>query len=216
MSWLSNTIKNVANTVTLGATSGFKDNPFKTAVPGLTGGQLDPSGVNDKVVSNNPSLQEGVARYNAFLGPEAVQSMMDQRSQAKKEISDSYRDQQRGLNAQQHQSARANYESALRSSGASQRSSLASALASRGLQGGFAAAQSAGLESNLANQMNQAGNELMMQNVSLQRQGLDNYANIVSQQEAEARQNLLNRLTLAVGQKGASGLLNYNPNAVVA
>lgn len=161
-----------------------------------------------------PTAKEltGAGKYNTFLGPDQLQSMMDQRSDAKKEISDAYRDQQRGLNAQQHQSARAGYESALRASGASQRSALASSLASRGLQGGFAAAQQGGLEASLANQQNQAANNLMMQNVQLQRQGLDNYSNIVNQQEAEARQNLLNRLTLAVGQKGAAGLLSYNPN----
>lgn len=205
----------IGNAVTLGLFS--DDNPLDDALNVASLGLLDPGKPKGPTVpgqaTQDKKFNEGLAKYDQFLGPDAFKSMMDKRSEDKKMISEMRRDQTRGLNARENQSARAMYENTLRNSGSTQRAALASNLASRGLQGGFAGAQAAGLESALANQMNQAGNQLMMQNVNLRAQGLNNFENTVSNQEQEARAQLLNRLALGEGEIAKLLEMNAAKNA---
>lgn len=207
--WLKDTL----NTVTLGASSGFKKNPLKTAGNAVAGGLLDDSGapkkitgISDKIQkeinANNElfdnNLSRGQEMYKNMIGGDNLKNMMDARSDAKKEISDRRRDLSRGLSAQENQAARAQFESQMRRAGASSRSQLAANMASRGLSGGVASGQAQNLENSIADRKVDFERDLMLKNIDMKRQGLGDYENTVGSQEGEAMDQLYNKMNLAV------------------
>lgn len=152
----------------------------------------------------NQGLSRGQQLYQQMMGQDSFQGMWDQRSEAQKEIADRRRDLSRGLSAQENAAARGMFESAVRRSGATQRSSLAANLAGRGMgSGGFANSQRAALEANLGDQLVNAERQLLLDNVNARNQGLTNYENTINQQEGGVWDQLLNQYnaSLAGGQQ---------------
>ena len=148
---------------------------------------------------------KGQERFDSVVNKDSLDSMMDSRSAAKKEISERRRDQSRGLNARENAAAKAAFEAQIKRAGSGMRNQVAAAMQSRGLQGGVAAANKRAVEHNVAQQRVEGQRQLLMSNIALKNQGLTAYANTVNKQESDARTNLLNKLNigLAGGQQNA-------------
>lgn len=150
-------------------------------------------------------VDKGKSMYDSVMNEGAMDSMMDARSAEKKEIAARRRDMSRGMNAKENQAARSAFEAQIRRAGSGARKQMAANIANSGLQGGVANAQRRAVESDIAQKRVDAARNLMLGNIALKQQGLAAYENTMNSQEAEARQNLLNRLNvgLAGGQQNA-------------
>lgn len=150
-------------------------------------------------------VSKGQKLFDSTFNKEAFDNMMDMRSNEKKDIAARRRDLSRGLNARENAAQRAAFEAQIRRAGSGARRQVAANIASRGLQGGVANAQRRAVETDIANQRIQAGREQMLANIALKERNLMAYENTINSQESEARNNLLNRLSIGMagGQQNA-------------
>lgn len=144
---LKKAVKGLANTVTLGAASGFKDNPIKTALPGITGGYVDPYEKKKKSTTTSeykaPTVEDMKAGFEQDLSTAQTDAsgFLEGKQLAGNETTIASREllAQNLSSSAESQARREQATRGLQGAEATQNRQLAAQLGSSGLRGGLAA-----------------------------------------------------------------------------